>query len=103
MAGLDYLFQPWGHSREEDAGGVIVYRPGSFSFPLARGRDWIEFRSDGTWSDIGPGPDDRNRSIEGDWKPAGDQALELTRRADGSTRRMTIVEGSNEVLKVRWQ
>jgi hypothetical protein len=101
---LKCLFKVWGHSREEDADGLTVYRPADYNFPLSRGRDGMEFRPDATIMDVGPGPDDRSRRTTGSWKSLGDDALDV--RVGGSEsapRRMTIVDCDDLVLRVRWE
>jgi hypothetical protein len=95
------LFRLWGHSREEDGNGLTVYRPQGFPFPLSRGRDWIEFRPDGTAVFSGAGPDDRNRSVVGAWSRAGDRSLQISRGPGAAPQRLTIVECNDTVLKVR--
>ncbi len=93
----------WGHSREEDGENLTVYRPQGFAFPLARGRDFIEFRIDGTVQFYGAGPDDRTRVVMGKWRKVGEGTFELRRGSDPAPRRMTVVQCDEEVLKVRFQ
>ncbi len=100
---LQCLFKSWGHSREEDGGGLAVYRPPSFPFPLSRGRDGIEFHPDGTVLHVGSGPDDRSRAVTGSWTSAGDNTLEIRKGSETTPRRLTIVECDDSVLKVRWE
>jgi hypothetical protein len=95
------LVGQWGHSREEDENGVTVYRPRGFPFPLSRGREWIEFRADGTVLFLGAGPDDRTRAIGGSWSSLGDRSLSLSRPAETTPQRLTIVECTDKVLKIR--
>jgi hypothetical protein len=100
---LQCLFNSWGHSREEDADGLTVYRPAGYKFPLSRGRDGLEFRSDGTVIFSGPGPDDRATRVTGVWKRLDDNALALHKGgAEVSPQRMTIIDCNEDVLKVRW-
>jgi hypothetical protein len=96
------MFQPWGHSREEDSRGLTVYRPSSYKFPLSRGRDGLEFRPDGTVVQAGPGPDDRTRAATGSWKALPDNVLEVQLPGMTAPRRMTIVDCDGHVLRVRW-
>lgn len=100
MAEKQRLVGLWGHSHEEDRGGVEVYRPEGFAFPLARGREWIELRADGTAAFFGAGADDRAVQSAGRWRSAGEAGLELT-RPSGSSRRFTIIEAGADVLKLR--
>jgi hypothetical protein len=100
---LTCLFKAWGHSREEDGDGLTVYRPQGYKFPLSRGRDWLEFKPDGTVLFLGAGPDDRNRAVQGTWSSTGERSLKLSRGAGAPPQRLTIVECSDAVLKVRYE
>lgn len=62
------LFRHWVHSREEDAGGVLVYRPQGFPFPSAFGRDGFELRPDGAFTQFDPGPADGIVRTPGRWE-----------------------------------
>jgi hypothetical protein len=99
---LQCLFRLWGHSREEDGGGFTVYRPSEFRFPLARGRDWIEFRTDGSVEYFDSGPDDRSRGVRGSWTIDDNDAVMVRTGPQAPPRRLTIVECNELVLKVRW-
>lgn len=99
---LQCLFRSWGHSREEDGDGLTVYRPLGFQFPLSRGRDWIEFRPDGTVQHLGSGPDDRSRALAGSWRSLDEDAVEVRQAPDAAPRRMRVVVCDPQVLKVRW-
>jgi hypothetical protein len=94
------LFKSWGHSREEDADGLTVYRPAGFKFPISRGRDGLEVRRDGTFVRHDPGPDDAGRKTSGSWKFVDDK-LHVS-MGDDAPRRGTIVQCDDDVLKVRW-
>ena len=101
---LQCLFRSWGHSREEDADGLTVYRPSGYSFPLERGRDSLEFHPDGTILHVGSGADDRSRDVIGSWTSAGGDALDVRIGGpDAAPRRVTVVECDAHVLKVRWE
>jgi hypothetical protein len=58
----------WLHSHEEDEGDRVVFRPASYDFPPARGRNGFELSSDGDVRRSGPGPDDRTQEARGRWK-----------------------------------
>ncbi|GII63036.1 hypothetical protein Skr01_31210 [Sphaerisporangium krabiense] len=59
----------WLHSYEEDTGGTAVYRPADHPFrPSRRPRRGLEFRPDGTFVELRPGPDDRPREVAGRWR-----------------------------------
>jgi hypothetical protein len=62
----------WLHSREEDTASADVYRREDHPFPPARRpRRGLEFRADGTFVELRPGPDDRPREVAGRWEDAG--------------------------------
>jgi hypothetical protein len=44
----------WLHSYEEDSADALVFRPGDFDFPPARGRDGFELRDDGSAIELLP-------------------------------------------------
>ena len=64
---LSLLSGTWLHSREEDEGASLVFRPEAFSFPRARGREGFELSADGTMRTIDPGRDDRTEYRDGTW------------------------------------
>jgi len=72
------IFRRWGHSFEEDAAGITVFRPAEYDFPRARGRDGIELRPDGTFIEWAIGQGDANRPIPGRWTSAGAGAFDVT-------------------------
>lgn len=81
----------WGHSFEEDHDGIRVYRPAGYDFPRARGRDGIEFRSDGSYVDWAVGRGDANEAREGSWvSGAENESLEVTTAA-GERRIVRVV------------
>ncbi|HEX2035642.1 MAG TPA: hypothetical protein VHS99_15815 [Chloroflexota bacterium] len=62
------LLRRWVHSREEDAGGVEVYRPQGFPFPPSFGRDGFELLADGTFILHDIGPADGVVEVRGRWE-----------------------------------
>ena len=99
-ASLRCLFRMWGHSREEDSGDIVTYRPAGFGFPLSRGRDYVEFMEDGTARFFGAAPDDRTRAVAGHWRSVADATLEIQRNSE-PTRRVTVLVCDDHVLKFR--
>ena len=98
------LFRAWGHSREEDGGGLTVYRPAGFAFPLSRGRDGMEFRPDGTVVESALAEPTRARRREGFWARLGPNSVSVrVGGPDAPVRRMTIVDCDEQVLRVRWE
>jgi hypothetical protein len=57
----------WIHSHEEDAQGVMVYRPANYSFPPSRGRMGFEFREGGELVYYGIGRADGSEQFSGSW------------------------------------
>lgn len=103
MAGANFecLFALWGHSREEDKNGLTVYRRKGFDFPLARGREWIEFKPDGSVLFYTAGPDDRPRASNGTWASAGENKFELHEAPSLAPQLFTIEECTAAILKLR--
>ncbi|GII86758.1 hypothetical protein Ssi03_47480 [Sphaerisporangium siamense] len=59
----------WLHSYEEDTGTAAVYRPADHPFrPSRRPRRGLEFRPDGTFVELRPGPADRPYPVAGRWR-----------------------------------
>ena len=58
----------WMHSHEEDTADVAVYRPASYDFPPARGRNGFEFSADGRATYIGIAATDGSNQIPGRWE-----------------------------------
>ncbi|MBE3013521.1 hypothetical protein IL992_30730 [Microbispora sp. NEAU-D428] len=62
----------WLHSYEEDTDDAEVYRPAHHPFrPSRRPRRGLEFRADGTFVELRPGPADRPRPVRGRWHARG--------------------------------
>ena len=99
------LFRRWVHVREEDAAGVRVYRPADRPLPPARGRDGIEFRSDGTFADLRPGPTDAPVASVGRWTAPARGRVALTyppgARSAGAPTGYEIVELTPDLLRLR--
>jgi hypothetical protein len=66
----------WIHSHEEDSDEVMVFRRPEHQFPRSRGRQSIDLRADGSYSERSPGPVDVPVETSGKWRLAGDR-LEL--------------------------
>ena len=68
----------WLHSYEEDHDGILVFRPPSFDFPMARGpREGFRFDRDGKFIRYGIGPTDRGSSQAGTWRMSSPGVIEL--------------------------
>ncbi|MBX2866282.1 MAG: hypothetical protein KTR27_22260 [Leptolyngbyaceae cyanobacterium MAG.088] len=96
------IFQQWLHSREEDAGGVRVYRPMDYPFPPARGREGLEFRQDGTFIVYQIAPTDGNRAVEGLWQLQDNNRVQIEfPQSPNQNHGLTILECSDQLLKVQ--
>jgi len=96
----DRLIQRWGHSFEEDRDGVRVYRPVGYPFPLARGRDGIEFRPDGTYVYWAIGRGDATSPQPGSWHLDEQGRIHLT-NAGREPRIAEVVELAPDRLELR--
>ena len=95
----DDLAQSWGHSFEEDHDDVRVYRPAGHPFPVARGRDGIELRPDGTYVVRAVGRGDAGEATTGTWRADGGR-LHLT-SGPGRGRAVEIVHLGPDRLELR--
>jgi hypothetical protein len=89
------LFQDWVHSFEESSGQQKVYRPATFSFAPARGRDGFEIRQDGTFISHPIAPGDGNMTIEEKWLL---QDRELVVVGKGNRQRYKLISVTKEKL-----
>ena len=92
----------WLHSHEEDTGTTAVYRPDDHSFPPSRrGRRGLEFRADGTFVELRPGPDDRPRPMTGRWRSPGDGRIQITfPPGQGTPLELTAVSCTESALTI---
>lgn len=103
MTGLpDEIFRKWMHSFEEDTNGITIYRPVEYEFPRARGRDGIEFKSDGVFIAWEIGPTDTNRGINGHWKIEGSRRVRVSLEGNvRESRILEIIQCDAGILKMR--
>lgn len=96
------LTQTWRHSQEEDQGAVQVYRPVSYAFPPARGREGYTFASGGQLTKLAIAPTDGMLPLPGHWRWVSARALHLT-FDDPSQQacRLEVLELTPDVLKVK--
>lgn len=96
------IFRRWTHSREEDRGDILVYRPNDYSFPPARGREGLEFCENGEFLYYSIGPTDRSLAVPGRWSIQQTNVVEIqfTDRSIPSYT-LTILECNEQILKVR--
>ena len=88
----------WTRSNEEESPGEHVFRPPSFEFPPARGRESFELRPDGTLLDRVPGPADVPAEAEGAWELDRDR---LVLRSSAGERAFVVVAIEPDRLVLR--
>ena len=96
------IFRQWLHSREEDAGGVLVFRPKGFPFPPSFGRDGFEMSASGRYIVEEPGPADSPVTVTGRWKYLGERRVGVS--FPGTVRagfRFEIVSIDDSTLRIR--
>jgi hypothetical protein len=72
-----FPFGTWMRSQEEDKdpnASWLLYRPGTYDFPPARGRSGFIVQKDGKFALIGP---DRRDTTWGTWKQSSSRELEI--------------------------
>jgi hypothetical protein len=95
------LVRTWRHSQEEDQGAVQVFRPATYTFPPARGREGLTFEPDGRLTKLAIAPTDGLLPLPGHW--SWDNAHVLHLLVDGQPAqdyRLEVVELTPELLKV---
>lgn len=96
------LTQTWRHSQEEDQGIVQVYRPASYSFPPARGREGYTFAPGGQLTKLAIAPTDGTLPLPGHWRWVSARALHLTFDDPSQQEcRLEVLELSSDVLKIK--
>lgn len=92
------LFQHWIHSFEESSALQTVYRPVTYSFAPARGRDGFEIREDGIFISHPIAPGDGNMTIEEKWV-LHDHELVVTGRGNNQRYKLVSVTKDRLVLQ----
>jgi hypothetical protein len=96
------IFRRWIHSREEDQGDILVYRPTGYPFPPARGREGLEFRENGEFIRYQIGATDRNLAVPGQWSIENGNVVTIQfPDQSASSYTLTILECDEQILKVR--
>lgn len=96
------IFRRWTHSREEDVGDTLVYRPSDYPFPPARGREGIEFRENGEFIRYQIGSTDRSLATPGRWSVQETNVVKVQfPNQSASLHTLTILECDEQILKVR--
>jgi hypothetical protein len=96
------LWQHWVHSFEEDTATVKAYRPRSYEFPPARGREGFELRENGEYVRYDIARGDGNVRVKGSWKQVGALKIEVE-TGEGKPERevLRILSCEDGVLKLR--
>jgi len=94
------LIGSWLHSYEEDTTSTSVYRSHNYPFRLSRRpRSGLEFRTDGTFLEGQPGPDDRLQETVGHWEVQGPNRVRITFPQGSRTPfELAILSCTHEVL-----
>ncbi|MGL5080479.1 MAG: hypothetical protein ACRC8A_03245 [Microcoleaceae cyanobacterium] len=96
------IFRRWIHSQEEDRGGVMVYRPIDYPFPLARGREGLEFRQNGELIYYQIAPTDGSLAVPGRWSLQAANTVKIQfSNPSISSYTLTILECDEQILKVK--
>lgn len=73
------LWTSWVHSYEDDTDSTKVFRPESYDFPPARGRERFALKEDGSFLYYGIAPNDGYAPpTKGSWKAQNQQTLSAT-------------------------
>ena len=96
------IFQHWVHSHEEDENGLEVFRPHSYPFPRARGRNGFEVKKNGEFILYKIARGDGSEEVPGRWKAEGKNRI-IVSFDDRETRTLTIevVTYDKDILKIR--
>jgi hypothetical protein len=92
----------WLRSHEEERGAERVYRPESYPFPPARGREGLVFHADGRFEYLGPGRDDRAGGASGRWRFEPDGGDRVVAAVAGQVIDLRITQVTTDVLRLQW-
>jgi hypothetical protein len=95
------IFRHWIHSREEDAGGLLVYRPEGFPFPVSHGRDGFELTPSGRFILEEVGPADGIITTTGRWTFLGQRRVAVTFSGTKAMFTFEVVDLDDTVLRIR--
>lgn len=96
----DALWQHWVHSFEDDAPGFRAFRPRSYAFPPARGREGFLLDRDGRYVEYAIARGDGNAEAAGTWKRVGKDTLQV-KAAGHAAERLRILSVEDGLLKLR--
>jgi hypothetical protein len=95
------IFKHWGHSREEDAGNVEVYRPEGFAFPVSLGRDGFTLSSNGEFIQDDIGLADGVVHVKGLWELRGpNEVAAVFKNPDRADYAFVVVAVDDAVLRI---
>jgi hypothetical protein len=94
------IFQSWIHSHEEDTPGEAVYRPSTYAFPPARGRDGFELRPNGEFIRYGIAAADGSVKLRGRWEQVGPNAIRIMLEGGNQPETMRILAVEEGVLRL---
>jgi hypothetical protein len=97
----ELLHRRWVHAHEEDSGEGMVFRPERHPLPPSRGRRSLDLRSDGTFGERRPGPDDRPEERGGTWSVDGRDLVLV--HDGGAEERLRVLSLDAERLVVEQQ
>jgi hypothetical protein len=102
MSELNFRRLPgkWVHSFEEDTDEDMVYRPGEFSFPRARGRASMDLKENGEIVDFLIGRNDVPGPATGQWQLAGEKII-INYHDDDNSRTYAIKEITDDKLVLK--
>jgi hypothetical protein len=90
------------HSHEEDVEGSLVFRPGDYDFPPARGRVGYAFRANHSCDYIGISPRDGSTRKSCSWRMSGGGHPELRiEYPDGRSDVFSVVSADRDRLVLR--
>jgi hypothetical protein len=96
------ILRHWIHSHEEDAQGVVVYRPANYNFPPSRGRIGFDFREGGELVYYGIARADGSEESSGSWVIEGPNRVRI--KVDSERVQpfvLQVVSCYDQALKVR--
>jgi hypothetical protein len=95
------LYRTWLHSREEDEGEVMVYRPNDFAFPPSRGRTGFAFEAGGKFTQYDIAPTDGLEGNPGKWEMKDAKTIVISGIKDQPGYTLEIVSMDAKMLKVK--
>ena len=96
------IYGAWTHSHEEDQNDMRVYRRAGYKFPPSRGREGMEFLSNGKLLYNAIGPTDAPQNLPGTWGFSSKQTLHLTLES-GRQFSYTLAKIEKDRMVGRWE